>query len=87
MAYLCITVNTSGKLMATEVAAVTDCTAYIAESAQTYVAQPTLQDIFSMPIASDLLQMWELGFGLPVLCYLVAWGYGVIINMFARDHN
>jgi len=56
------------------------------QSAQTLADQPTLTDIFTIPVAADLWQMWELGFGLPVLCYLVAWGYGTVINMF-DDRN
>ena len=86
MAYMCLTVDTAGSVFATTVTTATDCTTYIAVSADTFVTQPTLQDIFNVPIASDMLQMWELGFGLPVLCYLVAWGYGTVINMFSRNH-
>jgi hypothetical protein len=52
-----------------------------------FAATPTLQDIFTMPIASDLAQMWFLGFGLPVICYLTAWGYGVVINWFNERHD
>lgn len=62
-----------------------DCTAidpgaYLINLASS--SQPSLQDIFDIPLAADLLQMWELGFGLPMLCYLTAWGYGVVINFF-----
>ncbi|TAL50641.1 MAG: hypothetical protein EPN89_04590 [Methylovulum sp.] len=87
MTYLCIQIDVNSQLQASEVVTATNCTGYIAESAQAVIAQPTLQDIFNIPLASDMLQMWELGFGLPILCYLVAWGYGTVINMFSRDHD
>lgn len=43
-------------------------------------SQPTLQDIFSIPLQSDLQQMWMTGFALPVSVYLVSWAYQSIIN-------
>jgi hypothetical protein len=80
--YLCLSLANNTQ---TEVNTIAECialdpAAYIAMNAQTLALQPTLQDIFSMPVASDLQNMWELGFSLPILCYLVAWGYGSVIN-------
>jgi hypothetical protein len=49
--------------------------------------EPTLMDIFTIPVAGDLQQMWMLGFGLPVIAYLAAWGYGVVINWFNENHH
>lgn len=84
MNYLCLTVDTAGQVYATTVATSADCTTYLVSSVDQTL--PTLHDIFNMPLSSDMLQMWELGFSLPVLCYLVAWGYGTVINMFSRNH-
>lgn len=42
--------------------------------------QITLAEIFSQPVAADLAQAWMLGFGLPMTLYLVAWGYGAVLN-------
>lgn len=86
--YLCLSLANNTQ---TEVNTIAEClaqdpAAYITMSAQTLASQPTLQDIFSIPISSDLQNMWELGFGLPVLCYLVAWGYGTVINFFTSRH-
>lgn len=53
----------------------------------TSAQSPTLQDIFAMPIASDLQQMFMLGFGYPIMCYLAAWGFGVLINMFNTSES
>lgn len=44
-----------------------------------------LTQIFSMPASPDVATAWMLGFSLPMICYLAAWGFGVVINMF-KDH-
>ncbi len=41
---------------------------------------PTLQDIFTVPVAEDLAQMWAIGFSLPMVVYLVSWALGVVVN-------
>lgn len=46
------------------------------------ISQPTLQDIFSIPLSADLQTMWMAGFGTPVICYLTAWSINVLIDMF-----
>ena len=45
-----------------------------------FTASPTLQDIFSIPVAADLGQMWLVGFSLPLIIYLTAWALGVVVN-------
>ena len=55
------------------------------EEFATITASPTLQDIFSIPLASDLAQLWLVGFSLPLILYLTAWGYGVVVNFFNPD--
>lgn len=53
-----------------------------------FAAQPTLQDVFNTPLTGDLQQMWMLGFATPLIAYLTAWGYGVVINWFnERNHH
>jgi hypothetical protein len=65
---------------------ISDCTSgFVVEIATT--VQPTLQDIFNIPVSADLLQAWELGFGLPVLCYMTAWAFGSLINFFDSKHD
>ncbi len=63
------------------------CTTYILQTAQEYQTLPTLTDIFTMPLAEDLAQMWMIGFSLPMITYLTAWGYGVVINWFNEKHH
>ncbi|MBT9097761.1 hypothetical protein KFZ76_08580 [Methylovulum psychrotolerans] len=59
-----------------------DCTGFVLLSADEYTNLPTLVDIFAMPLADDLQQMFEMGFVLPLLAYLTAWAYAVVINWF-----
>ena len=90
--YLCIVPGSSPALNTqTAVDSIAACLsinpdAYMFSSASLLAQQPTLLDIFNIPISSDLLQMWELGFGLPILCYLTAWGYGSVINFFDKRY-
>ncbi|PPD46036.1 MAG: hypothetical protein CTY16_09535 [Methylobacter sp.] len=63
------------------------CTDYVLLTASEFTGLPTLTDIFAMPVAGDLQQMWMLGFGLPVIAYLTAWAFGVVINWFSdKEH-
>lgn len=62
-----------------------DPAAFVMESAAMLAQQPTLSDIFNIPVADDLQQMWMLGFSLPILTYLTTWMYGVVINWFTDD--
>jgi len=59
---------------------------YIAQLASEFT-QPTLQDIFVIPLAADLQTMWLTGFGTPVIAYLTAWGIGILINMFKTRNS
>jgi len=51
------------------------------------MSEPTLMDIFTIPLAGDLQQMWMLGFSLPIITYLTTWGYGVVINWFNEKYH
>lgn len=79
--YLCITLAGSQTPVNTvaECAAI-DPAAFIATSVTKLATESTLSDIFSIPVTADLQTMWKLGFELPVLCYLVAWGYQTVIE-------
>ena len=86
-AYLCISGSTQIAVTTIQQCLAIDANAFIAQSAATLATQPTLQDIFSTPLAADLLQAWQLGFGLPMLCYMTAWAYGSLINFFESKHD
>lgn len=60
-----------------------DCAEFVLLDATEYQAlteSPTLADIFTMPVAEDLGQMWAVGFSLPIIIYLTAWALGVVVN-------
>lgn len=40
--------------------------------------------IFIIPPSADITQVWMIAFTLPLILWLTAWGFGVVINMF-RD--
>ena len=56
------------------------CTGYVVQTAAEFQTQPTLADIFNMPIANDMTQAWMVGFSLPMIVYLSAWALGVVVN-------
>jgi hypothetical protein len=87
-ALLCISGQTQTIVNTIDACLAIDANAFIAQSAATLVNQPTLQDIFAMPISSDLQQMWLIGFSYPVSFYLISWSLGLLINMFnTRDSH
>lgn len=83
---LCVVVKSSGVIEQSSTETIDNCTTYVLYIAQDYQDLPTLTDIFTMPLAADLGQMWMLGFSLPIIAYLTAWGYGVVINWFKEKH-
>ena len=63
-----------------------DYTAF--QNLQTGDAQSiTFQDVFAIPESEVLGQAFWYGFSLVILCYLVAYGYGVVINFFKPSHD
>ena len=44
-----------------------------------------LAALFAMPDPASVQDAFVAGFSLPVICYLTAWGYGVVINWFYDD--
>lgn len=86
-AYLCISGTTQTVVTSIAQCLAIDSNAFIAQTAATLATQPTLQDIFSIPTSADLLQAWQLGFGLPILSYMTAWAFGSLINFFDSKHD
>ena len=82
----CVSFDSSGVLYQTG-ESVADCTGYLLLDASEYSDFPTLQSIFQIPLAEDLAQLWAVGFSLPVIIYLSAWGLGVVINWFRPSHD
>jgi hypothetical protein len=53
---------------------------FIAEPIQTFLQTPTLYDLFTIPLATDLQQMFMIGFELPMIAYMSSWAFGTVIN-------
>lgn len=51
------------------------------------LAGVTLSDIFSVPASPDVATVWMFGFSLPIICYLAAWGFGIVVNMFKHTDD
>lgn len=41
-----------------------------------------IQQALEIPTQAQLQEMWMAGFALPVICYLTAWSYQVLISWF-----
>ena len=61
---------------------IASCSGFVLLDSTEFTDFPTLQSIFNMPLAADLSQLWMVGFSLPIIIYLTAWGFGVVINWF-----
>lgn len=83
--YLCAEQITNG-FNFYEVTDPANCPGYIALEA-TAQAYPTLTDLFTVPMMSDLQTMFNTGFSLPLIAYLTAWAYGTVINWFSQPEN
>lgn len=77
-------VNQSGSNLIVQVDQTQPCTSTHAvidvSTLETLMASPTLQDIFSMPIATDLAQIWLVGFSLPIILYMSAWALEEVVK-------
>lgn len=51
------------------------------------LAGVTLSDIFSIPSTPDVTQAWMIAFTLPLILWLTAWGFGVVVNMFSHKDD
>ncbi len=80
---MCIRFHNTDRVRVSQVSDPSECSDYIAQSALNY-SNPTLFDLFTMPIATDLQQAFMLGITVPMVAYLTAWGYGVVINWFSK---
>lgn len=78
---LCVKIDVNGVIHQSE-QPIDVCTNYVILSATEHQSLPTLTDIFTIPVAADLQQMWMLGFSMPIIAYLTTWSYGVVINWF-----
>ena len=80
----CAKTNVDGYLyLSTD--ALAECSGHVVMDAAEYSQVPTLQAIFAMPEIEKAGAIWLAGFSLPMITYLAAWGFGVVINFFNSD--
>lgn len=59
-----------------------NCITLVAVPVREHGENVSFFDVFSVPIANDLQELWMVGFSLPLIVYLTCWAYGVVINWF-----
>lgn len=59
----------------------------IALTAAIVSIEAAMTKIFTLPASADIAKVWFIGFGLPLTLYLVAWGFGVVVNSFRTRHD
>jgi hypothetical protein len=64
-----------------------NCNGFIAEHSSAFQSAPTLYDLFNIPLVPDLQTMFMTGFTIPIVAYLTAYAYGVIINWFSEPED
>lgn len=56
------------------------CAGYALMTAQEYASTPTLAALFAQPDADTIQQAFMAGLSLPLILWLSAWGFGVVVN-------
>lgn len=82
----CVTQDAFGNLQATS-DPLSECTGWALMDVTEYTEVPTLHQIFAMPELEDAGAIWLAGFSLPMIVYLVAWGFGVVVNFFKPENE
>ncbi len=82
---ICAHLNNNNRIVANSTP-VDSCTDYVLLSATEHTDLPSLTEIFAIPLAADLQQMFMTGVSIPLIAYLSAWGYGVVINWFNKPN-
>ena len=77
---LCVTVSGSALSVVGEYTEA--CTGYALMTAEEYAGTPTLAALFAMPDAETIRLAFMAGLSLPLICWLTAFGFGVVVNWF-----
>lgn len=56
------------------------CAGYALMTAQEYAVTPTLAALFAQPDADTTRQAFMAGLSLPLILWLVAWGFGTVVG-------
>ncbi|MCY1278775.1 hypothetical protein D9M68_226400 [compost metagenome] len=58
----------------------TACAGYALMTAQEYASTPTLAALFATPEPEQVRQAFMAGLSLPLILWLTAWGFGVVVK-------
>lgn len=75
---LCVALNGTALEVIGEYSA--DCAGYALMTAQEYASTPTLAALFAVPESESVQAAFMAGLGLPLILWLSAWGFGVVVN-------
>jgi len=56
------------------------CQGYALMTAQEFASTPTLAALFAMPDPATIQSTFVAGLSLPIILWLAAWGFGVVVN-------
>lgn len=56
------------------------CAGYALMTAQEFASTPTLAALFAMPDSTTIQSAFISGMSLPLILWLSAWGFGVVVN-------
>lgn len=72
---ICVSVDASNNLVATGTP-LGECQSLIVLEPHEWVAY----SIWAMPTSQEMHQAWGAGFIVPLICFVIAWGIGRIVN-------
>lgn len=75
---LCIEVSGGSLTAVAEYTA--DCAGYALMTAQEFASTPTLAALFAMPEPESVRTAFMAGLSLPLILWLTAWGFGVVVS-------
>lgn len=79
---VCVVVDPAGALVTSPT---TENCPYVLMTAEEYAdVIPFLRELFALPDAPQIAAAWMGGFALPLILFLVAWGYQKVIS-FAEE--
>lgn len=56
------------------------CQGYALMTAEEFASTPTLAALFAMPDPATVQETLIAGMSLPIILWLTAWGFGVVVN-------
>lgn len=80
----CVTPDNQGRLSVNP-SPLAECSGYVLLDAAEFAEVPTLTTLFAVPAQEDMQQAFGVGFGLPMICYLVSWAYGSVIRFATKN--